>query len=218
MDPGEPVRLCARKVIVMLVACTGLAGMAASATAWGQDKSYRELAQLLANDGTRQSAIAQIKALGNDVLPVLLAWAQNPPSQLDEDGLYIGLADAFGELRAAQAILFLRKNITLRRTRSVDLSPWLKPPEVIETTFPAIAALIKIGPEAAKDLVIAARGPLTMEDRLAFIFIIARISRTADVPEARGFLVLALSEANQEQYWAQEGLKALDRNALPLKR
>lgn len=215
MDPGEHVTLSVRKVSVMLAACTGLAGMAASATAWGQGRSSRELAQLLANDGTRQSAIAQIKALGNDVLPVLLAWAQNPPGQLDEDGLYIGLADAFGELRAAQAIPFLRKNITLRRTRYVDLNPWLKSPEVIETTFPAIAALIKIGPEAAKDLVTAARGPLTMEDRLAFIFVIARISRTADVPEARGFLVLASSEANQERYWAQEGLNALNRNASP---
>jgi len=90
------------------------------------------------------------------------------------------------------------------------LSPWLKTPEVIETAFPAIAALIKIGPEAAKDLVTTARGALTMEERRAFTFVISRISRTADVPKARAFLVSALSEANQVRYWAQEGLKALE--------
>jgi hypothetical protein len=43
------------------------------------------------------------------------------------------------------------------------------------------------------------------DDRLCTIFVVARIKD----PEARPFLVSVLGEANQERYWAEEGLKLL---------
>jgi hypothetical protein len=35
------------------------------------------------------------------------------------------------------------------------------------------------------------------------------------VPEARGFLVGVLAHANQERFWADEGLKFLEGNNVP---
>lgn len=171
-----------------------------------QDASDQELAQRLANDRTRQSAVAKILASGRRRVPLLLSWARKPPADVDQYQLYIGLADAFGQLQTKEAIPFLIKNISLDRTRPADFAPWLKAPQVIEKTFPAVAALIQIGPEASKALIRAPWERAEAERRLAAIFAVSRIRDQA----ARGFLASALGQANMERYWAEEGLKLLD--------
>jgi len=177
------------------------------AVSFAQDTNDRDLAILLANANTRQTALAKIVASGNDNVPLLLSWTQTPPDRVDRYGLYIGLADAFGQLKTKDAIPFLIKNISyLSRTSPVDLAPWLKTAKVITETFPAIGALIRIGPEAARALIRASQGQMTPADRLAAIF---AISQTRDVPEGRAFLASALGHANVERYWATEGLKLL---------
>jgi hypothetical protein len=133
------------------------------------------LAHDLADETTRQAAVASIVSVGRDEIPLLLRWAETLPARVDEEQMRIGLADAFGELCANDAIPFLIRNISLRRTGVVDLSPWLKTPEHVIETFPAVAALIKIGPEASRALIRAWTGPMKAEDRVAAIFVVSRL-------------------------------------------
>jgi hypothetical protein len=177
-----------------------------SATACAQRTQDRRLARLLAHEGTRQGAIAEVSASGSNKVSLLLSWARNPPTGVDGYELSIGLADAFGKLKTREAIPFLIANISRRRVRYVDLSPWLKTDEVIENTFPALAALVQIGPEASRALIRAARAPMPPEDRLAAIFVVSRVE---GVPEARDFLASALGYANLERDRAARGLKFL---------
>src|SRR5271166_1492561 len=99
------LNLNASVVIALVVGC--VVGSA-------QDLSNEKLAHLLANDSTRSSAVAEILASGNAKAPLLLEWTQKPPAQVDQHGLYIGLADAFGQLKTKEAIPFLIKNISHR--------------------------------------------------------------------------------------------------------
>ncbi len=85
--------------------------------------------------------------------------------------------------------------------------PWQGKPETIEYMFPAIAALIKIGPPAASVLIDAAQGPLTPLDRRATVF---AISRMTGVHAARAFLSSGAAEAELESMWAEQGLQRLD--------
>jgi HEAT repeat protein len=173
--------------------------------ALAQDASDQQLARLLANDVTRQGAVARILGPGGEKAPLLLLWAHNPPAQVDKYELFVGLADAFGQLKTKQAIPFLIKNISIDRTRAVNT--WLKTPEVIEERLAAVAALVRIGPEASRALIHASWGPMVPEDRLAAIFAISRIK---GVPESREFLSSALAQANMERYWLEDGLKLFD--------
>ena len=173
---------------------------------FAQQPSDLELARSLAKESTRQAVVARIT---NSEIPLLLAWTKVPPAQVDESGLYIGLADAFGQLKAKEAIPFLIKNITLQRWLASP-NTWMKTPQVIEERMPAVAALIRIGPEAAKTLIDTPGECITAENRLAAIFVVSRIK---DVPEARTFLIQALGEANVQRFWAEDGLKLL--NASP---
>lgn len=169
-----------------------------------QDASDLELARLLANDSTRQSAVANIVASGGAKVPLLLSWTRTPPAQVDERGLHIGLADLFGQLKTKEAIPFLIKNISLPRSHRVNI--WLKTEEAIEAHFPAVAGLVGIGPAASQSVIRASWEPMLAEDRLAAIFVVARIQD----PEGRGFLLSALAEANMSRSFAERGLKRLD--------
>jgi hypothetical protein len=181
---------------VLLISCV-------AATA--QVISDQELPNRLANEATRRAAVDLIVASGMDKLPLLLSWTRNPPADINENELYVGLADAFGRLRAKEAIPFLIKNISIQRWH--DVNTWLKTPSVIEERLPAVAALIQIGPEASKALIRASWEAMVAEDRLAAIFVISQVK---GVPEARAFLSSALAEASLERYWAEEGLKRID--------
>ena len=147
-----------------------------------------DMARLLSNQDTRQSAVDMIAAAGQRYVPMLLSWTRQPPADLDQNELKVGLADALGRLRTAGAIPFLIENISLRRDRAFDLRPWTKTPAVIEESFPAVMALIRIGPAAA-EAVIGAYDRLTTPDgRLAAIFVVTHV---ATVPEAGAFRLCA---------------------------
>jgi len=174
-----------------------------------QGPGDKELARLLANASTRQSAVTSIVAGGSGKVPLLLSWARNPPTEVNENELYIGLADAFGQLQTKEAIPFLIKNIGLNRWNDVNI--WLKTAQVIEERLPAAAALTRIGPEASKALIRASWDGMRPEDRLAAIFVVSRIASTIkDGDEERAFLHSAVGQANVERYWAENGLKLLD--------
>ncbi len=175
--------------------------MTACLLAFAQNASEQGLAHLLADPTTRQDAVSKIVASGTARIPLLLSWAQAPPAHLDVYQLRIGLADAFGGLRAKEAIPFLIQNISLSRTSKVDT--WMKTAQVIEDEMPAVGALIRIGPAASRAIVRSFEAPMRQGDRLPAIFVVSQIRD----PDARAFLSSELGEANVERYWAEEGLK-----------
>jgi hypothetical protein len=160
------------------------------------------LAGLLADETTRQRGVDRIVAARNSVVPLLLSWTKSPPENVDQRQLFIGLADAFGQLRTKEAIPFLIKNISLQRW--LEMNIWLKTAKVIEERLPAVAALVRIGPDASRAIINEYQA-IEPDDRLPAIFVVARIRD----PEARGFLSSVLGRANLERYWAEEGLKRL---------
>lgn len=171
----------------------------------------QSLAHELAGDGTRENAVAKIVARGSSVVPLLLSWTRKPPADVNEHDLNVGLADAFGRLKTKEAIPFLIKNISMKRG-ALDDTPntWLKVPEVIERRLPAVVALIQIGPEASEAVMRASwQRPMVDDAMLAAIFVVSRIP---NVPGARRFLSSALSGANLQMFWAQEGIDFLDRS------
>jgi hypothetical protein len=131
--------------------------------------------------------------------------AKKPPAQLNQYQLFVGLADAFGQLKAKEAIPFLIENISLERgLHTVNTS--MKTAEVIIGRMPAVAALIQIGP-AASQAVIDTWQKIGREDRIWAIIVVSQIR---GVPEARTFLSSVAGEANLERLWAEEGLKAIN--------
>lgn len=189
-------------MIKLSLSILGLAAILAGA----QDVGGDDLARLLARDSTRQDAVNQIVASGRTSVPLLLSWARKPPTGVEKYDLYLGLAEVFGQLRARDAIPFLIKNITLQNWPPSS-NTWMKTPEVIEQRMPAVAALIKIGPDASRAVLHTPLAQLTPEERLAAIFVVSRVKQ---VPEAREFLISILGQANMERLWAEEGLRVLN--------
>jgi len=185
----------------------GLAVASASVVASQQaDPDHVDLAYRLAGKWVRLAAVQEVAASAAEMTPVLLSWTTKPPAGVDTRELDVGLADAFGRMKTEAAIPFLIKIIGLERDL-VSIAPWLKTPDIIEKTYPAAAALIRIGPAGASAVIKAADGPMTHDDRLLAIFVVAR---TKGVPEARVFLTRAVGWANIERYEAEEGIKALE--------
>lgn len=204
----------------MILRVSTILAIAGCSAAAAQEATQRELARLLANEQTRRDTVAKMTpASGKDEAPLLMSWTRKPPPGVDKYELYIGMADAFGQMKTKEAVPFLIGNIGLRRGRPIDFAPWLKTPKAIEETFPAAAALIQIGPDTSGPLIRAFAEPMTAEDRALAIFVISRmLSRGAGIPGARAFLTSALGEANREHQWAQEGLDVLnerDKQAKP---
>jgi len=110
-------------------------------------------------------------------------------------------------MKTEAAVPFLVRVIGINRDYPADINPWLKVPSVIENSYPAAAALIRIGPTGAKAAMEAAEGPMTPDDRLLAIFVVARVR---DVPGAQEFLSAARRHANLDCIGAEEGLKALE--------
>jgi hypothetical protein len=175
-----------------------------------RSKGDLELAHHLAEKESRANAVAGILASGAGNLPLLISWTRTPPAGIDRYELNIGLADAFGSLKAKEAIPFLIENISRRRDPHLDLQPWLRGGGTIERTFPSVAALIQIGPDASRELIRASAKPMLAEDRLAAVFVVSRIK---DVPEALPFLRLTRVESNLTLNHAEIGIKLLEGNA-----
>lgn len=191
--------LCVK--VALLAAVLGCRGSSSQMTA------DSELALLLAKPDTRQKAIAEILVAKGTKIPLMLSWTRTPPpglSPLDQYQLKMGLAEAFGQLRAKEGIPFLIQNLTLNRFPATNV--WARPPEVILDRLPAVAALIEIGPESSIALMDAWQR-MTVEDRPAAIFV---LSRVPGVPKARDYLHTALGEASLQRTLAEEGLKLLE--------
>jgi len=170
----------------------------------GQIGGEVDLPRLLANEADRPRAISFVAASRVERVPLLLDLAKTSPPDVDEHDLHVGLADAFGALKVTESIPFLLRNLTLRRDSVVDLRPWLKTGEVIERSFPAVAALISIGPDASKAAMRAYDQAMKPEERLAAVFVVSQIR---GVPEARSFLSTVASRADIERFFAQQGMK-----------
>jgi HEAT repeat protein len=165
----------------------------------------RELARDLAAPAKRDATVARVVELGRGQVPLLLSLAGNPPPDIDVIELDIGLSKAFGKLKVKEAIPFLIRNINIAQKYPSNV--WTRAPESILARLPAVVALIQIGPEASKALMESPWGGLNSDDRLAAIFVVSRIS---GVPDARGFILSALGEANMQRVRSEEGLRYLD--------
>ena len=201
--------MLARAVIIIAAAVTKLAA---------QNPADTGLATLLADDQTRDTGVRVVVTSGTDNIPLLLSWARTPPPKLDDFQQYIlriSLAQIFGQLKIAEAIPFLIKNISLLDWPLVMPNVWMKTPQVIEQRMPAVSALIRIGPEALDALMDKTWGAEAAGDRLAAIFVVARIAAATKDPQmsekAREFLLTSLREANLQRHWAQEGLSLLEK-------
>ena len=181
--------------------------------ALAQNRRDEELARLLADIKTRQKAVAGIVASPEGQVSVLLSWSEKPPRQVNESELYVGMAEVFGQLKTKAAIPFLIKNISLQRGLPSP-NTFMKTPQVIEQRMPAVAALIQIGPDAAKAVMRSFSERSDEGERLATIFVVSRIK---GVPEARDFLTSVLGRANMERFWAEEGLKILGDSSSPVR-
>ena len=168
-----------------------------------------DLAQMLANSETRQRAIGLVMAAPAAKLPVLIAWTQKPPAGVDEFNLRVGLMDALGELKSKQAIPFLVRNLSRQRAFVGAADIFMKTEESVESRIPAIAALIKIGPDSLPALY-NNYSTASLEDKLATIIVVSRIAATMKDPSGpRGFLITVLGEANMLRDWAEEGSRRL---------
>lgn len=195
-----------------LFALIGIAGT--GVVLQGAEIGNRELARRLLDDSTRAGAIAGIAASGIPRVPVLLKWTHKPPIRIDDFDRYrlnTALAEIFGRLRAQEAIPFLIQNITLQNW---PLAPntWMKTPEVIEQRMPAIEALIQIGPKAYDALIHIPWYRSEPEERLAAILVVSKLAvGMSDHSEAREFLASMAGQANMQRFWAEDGLKRLDK-------
>jgi hypothetical protein len=166
---------------------------------------HLRLAKSLAHEPARKSAVAEIASSAERMLPVLLRWTVQPPAGVSRSDLNIGLADAFAQLRAREAIPFLIRNLAMRRWPFM-VENWLKTEEAMEERLPAVGALVQIGPEASRELI--KRYPLLDPDlRLLALFAISQIADSS----ARSFLLTAQGYANVELRFAQAGLDRIER-------
>lgn len=159
----------------------------------GQQKGL-DLAHQLADRETRNAAITELRISGEDKTPLLLAWAENAPSGIDAYQLDIGLADAFGALKAENAIPFLISQIGLNEFPYTNV--WTRTPEAVLERLSAVRALIQIGPVASRAVMEAYPKYTTGHERLAAIFVVSHIR---GVPEARQLLSATLGQAKTEQ-------------------
>ena len=170
--------------------------------------SDMEIARMMSQGESRQAAILEIVANRTRMLPVLLAWTNEPPRDLDVYEFRIGLADVFGALKAQEGIPFLVRNIGLDRTG--EPNTWIKNPRSIKYRLPAVGALIEIGRSSIPPLIAASWEPLTQQDRRAVIFAISQIETTRDEAQmVREFLTEVVADSEAARYWASVGLLRL---------
>jgi hypothetical protein len=188
------------KVLVFAATLTAASGLL------GQGNSDLELARQIAAASAKPDSVALVIPAVRGKVPLLLSWTLKPVPGVDETELYIGLADAFGQMETVDAIPFLLKNISLQRWIPSP-NTWMKTPKVIEERFPAVAALIRIGPRGSQAVIRTDWEGRKFEERLAAVFVVSRVK---GVPEAKGFLSTALGEANLQRHFAEDGLELVD--------
>ena len=164
------------------------------------NKRFEEL-RGLANPVERPAALDAVRRMGGDATPILLTWSKATPEGMDSHQLKVGLAEAFGGLRAPEAIPFLAENLLLSRT--VNGNHWLKAEYVIERRLPSVGALIAIGPRAAEYLIGRMQLFTDPEERARAVFVIARV---ADDPSEPFLRATATSGSSLERRYALRGL------------
>lgn len=189
-------------------------GFAALAV-WGLAAGHvfaQDLARSLATPELRDAAVESIAASRGKDLPLLLAWGEKPPSGVDPIGLNIGLAEAFGRLRAPEGVLFLIRNISLDASGLSQTNTWMKADSVVEARLPAMMALIAIGPDASNALLAVPWDNLGSQEQMPALYAICKI---AD-PGARGFLMSFHAADGREARLVQEGLRMMaDKSKVP---
>jgi len=163
------------------------------------------LARRLADLTSRDAAVDEVVASPTAMTPILLAWAETPPTGVRAADLNIGLAEAFDRMGTAAAVPFLIRVISVKRF-PYTLAPWIKGETSVKIEYPAAEALIRIGPSAAAAVIKAAQGPMTPEERLLATFV---VGQTDGVPGGGEFLTRTLAQANGERVWAENGLQRL---------
>jgi hypothetical protein len=160
-----------------------------------------KLAQDLADETTRESAIRGVQEQGTPSIARLIQLGNDPPQGVNHHRLLIGLADLFGRLKAEEAIPFLADNITLQRYN--DMNTWTRTDAVVEGRLPAAHALIQIGGPAVNPLARAYWKPTTFDERNAIMFTLSKIA----TPEAEEFFRVAISAMRLQMEWAEAGRK-----------
>lgn len=187
--------------IVMKCPRLVLIGILALLDCNAQVPTPESLADLLSNEKTRGEAVAELSPADPLVLKTLLDLAERPSNEIRHLKLKVGLADAFGKLRAKAAIPFLIQNLGLER--GWDMNTSLKSEEVILERRAAVAALVQIGAEAVPALISAHRVMTNREDRQMAIFALSRI---AD-PVALDYLQLEYSYLQLEGEYISRALE-----------
>lgn len=165
-----------------------------------------QFARRLADPNRRQAAIAQILQHAKELEPTLLRWAEQAPRDIEAGDLYLGLIEAFGRLGTAKAIPFLIDHIELRFPPSVTGA---LTPKSMASEWPAVTALVRIGPQATMPLIQAyRRRQLRWEERLA---VLAAVVELKD-PRAEPFLLWVRTVAYEEITFAESGLASLGIN------
>jgi hypothetical protein len=158
----------------------------------------------------RESFLARLSPQDKSTERLLLAMLEAYRSQLETrfefHGVRVGLADAFGVMGSEEAIPWLIANITLWRYGGFmqDMNRWNHASDSLEKAFPAVRALVRIGPAAVDALRVAYQTKLDRETQLAIVFALSRMKD----PTAKEVLKYVQYDINQLQHFVKEGLAA----------
>lgn len=173
-----------------------------------QVSAEEELVRQLDSPESRELFLSRLspedKVTERRLLTILESQRGQLEKRFQKRSLLAGMADAFGVLGTKEAIPWLIANITLWRYDSpTDLKRWLRRSETIEYDFPAVRALVRIGPEALDALIQSYYyKPLDRETRLAIVFALSRIHN----PRTKQLLKSVQYDINQLQQFVNEGL------------
>lgn len=170
-------------------------------------KETLNLAHSLADEHTREAAIAGISKSDLGTLAIIRSLMETSPTGVDHHGLRVGLADVCGKLRSQECIPFLIKNISIERWHWREMNTWTKTETVVMERLPAVRALVAIGKEASLSIQSAYPNTSSREARLALLFTITQI----DDPDAEGFLQSIKARLSIETRWVDTGLDRLSK-------
>ena len=171
----------------------------------GSDGPHNALLRSLADPTKRSATVELVKNIGAEATPVLIRWSRTTPEGVDVHHFKVGLADAFGALRAPEAVPFLVDNLLLSRT--INGNHWMKSERVIERRLPAVGALVAIGPRASEYLIARFQSISDPEARARAVFVVARIADGASEPFLKA--LAAAGTNGLEKRYAQRGLASV---------
>jgi hypothetical protein len=190
--------------ILYCIAISCIMGGAAACQVLDEKEAVRQLESI----ESREAFLARLSPQDKDIERLLLRILESHRGQMEAPfqlrSLRVGLTDAFGVLRTKEAIPWLITTITYWRHGDLnDVSRWRYPSATLEYEFPAVQALVRIGPPALDALIQTYhREQLSLETRRAIVFTVSRIKD----PGAKHFLKNVQHDINQLQRFVNEGL------------